>query len=126
MKAKKFTDEQKVQVLSELDRGAPLKELSRKHGVSEGTIYYWKKKLGGLGQSDVKKLRALEEENRKLKRVVADLTLDNPARYRAPLWNFMSVTTSDRAGMLRQIVSSSAGKSPTPAKLPRSFGKLSS
>jgi putative transposase len=77
MKAKKFTDEQKVQVLGELDRGTPPKELSRKHGVSEGTIYYWKKKLGGLGKSDVKKLRALEEENRKLKRVVADLLLDN-------------------------------------------------
>lgn len=79
MKAKKFTDEQKVQVLAELEKGTPLKELSRKHGVSEASIYYWKKKLGGLGASDVKKLRELEEENRKLKRVVADLTLDNMA-----------------------------------------------
>lgn len=77
MKAKKFTDEQKVEILAELERGATSKDLSRKHGLSAGTIYYWKKKLGGLGQSDVKRLRALEEENRKLKRVVADLTLDN-------------------------------------------------
>lgn len=76
MKAKRFTDEQKVQVLAELERGTPLKELTRKHGVSEASIYYWKKKLGGLGQSDVRKLRGLEEENRKLKKLVADLSLD--------------------------------------------------
>lgn len=79
MKAKKFTDEQKIQVLEELGKGTPLKDLCRKHGVSEASIYYWKKKLGGLGSSDVKKLRELEDENRKLKRVVADLTLDNMA-----------------------------------------------
>jgi len=79
MKAKKFTDEQKVQVLAELEKGMPLKELTRKYGVSEASIYYWKKKLGGLGSNDVKRLRELEDENRKLKRVVADLTLDNLA-----------------------------------------------
>ncbi len=76
MKAKKFTDEQKVQVLAELEKGMPLKELTRKHGVSEASIYYWKKKLGGLGTSDVKRLRELEDENRKLKRLVADQALD--------------------------------------------------
>lgn len=79
MKSKKYTDEQKIQILNELEKGATLKELCRQHGVSEASIYYWKKKLGGLGSSDVKKLRALEDENRRLKRVVADLTLDNIA-----------------------------------------------
>ncbi len=77
MKAKNFTDEQKLKVLAELDSGVPIKDVSRKYGVSHGTIYNWKKKLGGLELSDVKKLRALEAENRKLKQVVADLTLDN-------------------------------------------------
>lgn len=77
MKTKAFTDEQKVAVVQELERGGSIKELSRKHGISLGTIYYWKKKIGGLEVSDVRRLRALEEENRKLKRVVADLTLDN-------------------------------------------------
>lgn len=79
MKSKKYSDEQKIKVLGELEKGIPLKELCRQHGVSEASIYYWKKKLGGLGSSDVKKLRELEDENRKLKRVVADLTLDNLA-----------------------------------------------
>ena len=49
MKAKKFTDEQKVSILNELDAGATAKEISRKYGLGEGTLYYWKKKVGGLG-----------------------------------------------------------------------------
>lgn len=77
MKAKNFPDEQKLKVLAEIDGGVPIKDVSRKHGVSQGTIYNWKKKLSGLELSDVKKLRALEAENRKLKQAVADLTLDN-------------------------------------------------
>ena len=79
MKSKKVTGEQKVQIVAELDAGTPAKDLSRKHGLSQGTLYNWKKKLSGLTISDVRKMRALEEENRKLKRIVADLTLDNMA-----------------------------------------------
>ena len=76
MKAKKYSDEQKIKILSELEKGIPLKELCRQHGVSEASIYYWKKKLGGLGSNDVKKLRELEGENHKLKRLVAEQALD--------------------------------------------------
>lgn len=79
MKTKKYTDEQKLGILKELDAGIPIKELSRKYGVSDGTIYYWKSKMGGMSTSDVKRMRSLEDENRKLKRLVADLSLDNVA-----------------------------------------------
>lgn len=79
MKYKKHSDEQKVMVLKELDAGMPIKELTRKYGVSDATIYNWKKKFGGIDLSEVKRLRHLDDENRKLKRLVADLTLDNTA-----------------------------------------------
>lgn len=79
MKTKKFTDEQKIGILKEVDSGVPLKDVCRKYGISDGSIYYWKSKFAGMGVSDVKKLRQLEEENRKLKRLVADLSLDNVA-----------------------------------------------
>lgn len=79
MKSKKHSDEQKVAILKELDAGMPIKELTRKYGVSDATIYNWKKKFGGIDLSEVKRLRHLEDENRKLKRLVADLTLDNTA-----------------------------------------------
>jgi len=77
MKGKRFTEEQMIGILKELDAGLPLKEVCRKHSVSDATIYKWKAKLGGMQVSDARRLRAIEEENRKLKRVVADLTLDN-------------------------------------------------
>lgn len=76
MKTKKYTDEQKLGILKELDAGVPIKELCRKYGISDGAIYYWKSKMGGMSPSDVKRMRQLEEENRKLKRIVADQQLD--------------------------------------------------
>ena len=79
MKATRFTEEQIIRVLKEHDSGVPIKELCRKHGVSDGTIYNWKAKFGGMEVSDARKLRGLEAENGKLKRIVADLTLDNLA-----------------------------------------------
>lgn len=79
MKSTRFTEEQIIRVLKEHDGGMPIKELCRKHGVSEGTIYNWKAKFGGMEVSDARKLRGLEAENGKLKRIVADLTLDNLA-----------------------------------------------
>ena len=79
MKSTRFTEEQIIRVLKELDGGMPIKDLCRKHGVSDGTIYNWKAKFGGMDVSDARKLKGLESENSKLKRIVADLTLDNLA-----------------------------------------------
>ena len=76
MKVKKFTDEQKIGILKELDAGIPVRDLCRKYGVSNASIYLWKRKLGGMDVQDAKRLRFTEDENRKLKRLVADLTLE--------------------------------------------------
>ena len=76
MSRKRFADEQKAHVLAQAEAGIPIKELCRKYGVSEATFYSWRKKYGNLAASEVKRLRQLEDENRKLKRLVADLALD--------------------------------------------------
>jgi len=72
----KFSEEQIAYTLRQLENGTTMPELARKLGVSEQTLYLWKKKYGGLGVGELRKLRQLEEENRKLKQLVADLTLD--------------------------------------------------
>ena len=77
MKGKRFTEEQIIGILKEADSGIPIPDLMRKHGICEGTYYRWKAKYGGLEISDARRLKALEEENRRLKRAVAELTLDN-------------------------------------------------
>lgn len=77
MKGKRFTEEQIIGILKEADSGIPIPDLMRKHGICEGTYYRWKAKYGGLEVSDARRLKALEEENRRLKRAVAELTLDN-------------------------------------------------
>lgn len=79
MKRKRFTEEQIIGMLKEVDAGLPVKELVRKHGISEQTYYRWKSKFGGMDVNEAKRLRALEDENRRLKHLVADLTLDNQA-----------------------------------------------
>lgn len=76
MKGSRFTEEQIIGVLKEGDAGVPIKDLSRKHGITQQTIFRWKAKFGGMQVNDARRLKAIEEENRKLKRVVADLTLD--------------------------------------------------
>lgn len=76
MKNKRFTEEQIIAVLKEGDSGLATPELCRKHGISAGTYYRWKSKYGGMEISDAKRLKALEEENRRLKRLVADQALD--------------------------------------------------
>jgi len=79
MKKSRFSEEQIIKVLQEVEAGLPIQDVCRKHGISDQTYYNWKAKYGGMTVSEAKRLRALEEENRKLKQIVADLTLDNMA-----------------------------------------------
>ena len=79
MKRKRFTEEQIIAVLREHDAGAKTADLARKHGVSEATLYNWKAKYGGLDVSEARRLRTLEDENRKLKRLLAESMLDQAA-----------------------------------------------
>ncbi len=76
---KRFTEEQIIRILQEAETGMKVMDLCRKHGISDATYYNWKAKYGGMTVSDAKKLKALEDENRKLKRLVADLSLDKQA-----------------------------------------------
>lgn len=79
MKKSRYSEEQVVGILKEAEAGISLTELCRKYGISNQTYYNWKAKYNGMVVSDVKRLRRLEEENRRLKHLVADLTLDNQA-----------------------------------------------
>lgn len=79
MKRSRFSEEQIIAILKEQEAGVPVSELCRKHGVSDASIYKWKAKYGGLDVSEAKRLKALEDENAKLKRMLADAMLDNVA-----------------------------------------------
>lgn len=76
---KRFTEEQIIQVLGEVKKGLKVEEVCRKYGISHPTYYNWKSKYDGMTVPDAQKLRSLESENTKLKRLVADLSLDNVA-----------------------------------------------
>jgi putative transposase len=76
MKKSKFSEEQIAFALKQAEGGTSVDEVCRKMGISQATFYAWKKKFGGLGVSELRRLRQLEEENRKLKQLVADLSLD--------------------------------------------------
>ena len=76
MKRKRFSEEQIITILKQAEGGLPLSELIRQHGICEGTFYRWKSKYGGLELSEAKRLKQLEDENRRLKRLVADQALD--------------------------------------------------
>jgi len=79
MKKKRFTEQQIIRVLKESEAGAKTPELCRKHGISEATFYNWKSKYGGMTVSDARRLKELEAENSKLKRLLADAELDKAA-----------------------------------------------
>jgi len=79
MKRTKYKEEQIVGILKEVEAGIKVSEICRKYGISDATYYNWKAKYGGMAASDIKRLRQLEDENRRLKHLVADLTLDNQA-----------------------------------------------
>ncbi len=76
MKRKRFTEEQIAYTLRQAESGIPVVEVCRKLGISEQTFYRWKKKYQGMGVAELRRLKQLEQENRKLKQIVADLTLD--------------------------------------------------
>lgn len=98
MKRSRFTEDQIIGMLKEHEAGVPVADLCRKHGVSNASLYKWKAKYGGMDVSEAKRLRALEDENAKLKRLLADAMLDNsalssdlprhhrPLRSTAPSW----------------------------------------
>jgi putative transposase len=74
---KRFSEEQIIGFLREADRGVPVKELCRKHGFSDASYYLWRSKFGGMDVSDAKRLKALEAENAKLKKLLAEEVLEN-------------------------------------------------
>jgi putative transposase len=76
MKGTKFTETQIVKILKDLDTGKPALEIAREHGISKATLYNWRKKYNGMGASELSKLKALKEENRRLKNMYAELALD--------------------------------------------------
>ena len=76
MKKTRYTEQQIAYALQQAEHGVPVKEVIRKMGITEQTFYRWKKKYAGLGSSELRRMKQLEEENRKLKQMVADLSLD--------------------------------------------------
>ncbi|MCW2106626.1 UNVERIFIED_ORG: putative transposase [Rahnella aquatilis] len=76
MKKTRYTEEQIAFALKQAETGTGVEEMCRKMGISEATFYNWKKKFGGMGVTELRRLRQLEEENHRLKRLVADLSLD--------------------------------------------------
>ncbi len=79
MRSKRFSEEQIIGILKENEAGIPVKDLCRRHGVSEQTVYRWRRKFGGMDVQEARRLKVLEEENRKLKQLLAEQVLDNQA-----------------------------------------------
>ena len=96
MRASRFTDEQIIGIVREYEAGAKLAELCRRHNVSPTTFCKWRAKYGGMAVSEAKRLRALEEENRRLKRLLADAMLDNQAPEGLPAKNWRGLRRDGR------------------------------
>ena len=79
MKKVRFTETQIISILKQQEAGISVKDLARQHGISEATYYNWKAKYGGMEANEVKRMKELEDENNRLKRIVANLTLENDA-----------------------------------------------
>ena len=79
MKQKRYSKEQIIQILKEAEAGMPVADVCRKHGVSDASFYTWRRKYGGMNVSEVKRLKHLEEENRQLKRLLAETMLEKTA-----------------------------------------------
>jgi putative transposase len=98
MQRKKYTDEQIIQVFKEGDAGTPVSELCRKYGMSDASYYTWKAKYAGLSVSEIKWLKSLEEENRRLKQNVAEQARDNRAVRNCTCKQFVTGKWSGRRG----------------------------
>jgi putative transposase len=96
MKKKRFLETKIVSILHQQEAGKSVRDIAREHGISEATFYNWKAKYGGMQISDVKKMKELEEENSKLKRIVANLTLENDAIKHVIEKKFGGLTTNGR------------------------------
>ena len=96
MKKKRFTEAQIVSILNQQEAGKSVKDISREHSISDATFYNWKAKYGGMQISDVKRMKDVEEENSRLKRIVANLTLENDAMKTVLEKKYGGLTTNGR------------------------------
>jgi putative transposase len=96
MKKVRFTETQIISILKQQEAGISVKDLAREHGISEATFYNWKAKYGGMEANEVKRMKELEEENSRLKRIVANLTLENDAIKNVLEKKFGGLTTNGK------------------------------
>jgi putative transposase len=96
MKKVRFTETQIISILKQQEAGISVKDLAREHGISEATFYNWKAKYGGMEANEVKRMKELEEENNRLKRIVANLTLENDAIKNVLEKKYGGLTTNGR------------------------------
>lgn len=96
MKKVRFTETQIISILKQQEAGISVKDLAREHGISEATFYNWKAKYGGMEANEVKRMKDLEDENNRLKRIVANLTLENDAIKHVLEKKFGGLTTNGK------------------------------
>ena len=96
MKKVRFTETQIISILKQQEAGISVKDLAREHGISEATFYNWKAKYGGMEANEVRRMKDLEEENNRLKRIVANLTLENDAIKNVLEKKFGGLTTNGK------------------------------